>query len=68
MTAIGSASVGIGFVWRAWRGGDDATLVVMNGLMGFMLILTGLHVGVRGFGEPMPTQEGGRDYTQTLVP
>jgi len=67
MTAIGSASAGAGFVWRAWMGGGDATQTVMYGLMGFMLILMGLHVGVRGFGEKMPTQ-GGRDYSRTMVP
>ena len=70
MTAIGSALAGAGFVWRAWLGGanDDPTRTVMYGLMGFMLILTGLHVGVRGFGEPMPTQERGQDYSRTMVP
>ena len=71
MTAIGSASAGIGFVWRAWMGGanDDATVVVMYGLTGFMLILTALHVAVRGFGEPMPTQsQGGGDCSSTILP
>ena len=70
MTAIGSTSAGLGFVWRAWMGdtGNDATRTVMYGLMGFMLILTGLHVGLRGFGESIPTREGGRDYSRTMVP
>ena len=71
MSAIGSALGGAAFVWRAWMGGngDDPTQTVMYGLIGFMLILTGLHVGVRGFGEPMPARgEGGRDYSRTMVP